>query len=234
MITYLSRFSLLIATYKASVQDKVRLRNYYSSALPSNVTIVEAVLATCAAQPLFLSTLLGPDLGQQELIGGAAGAANPSIELILELKNKFQKERVVSTLLSLGLGHPGNLSAMSTNNWACLWQSLVNDGEHQAREVHRMVDHLGIYFRFSVQHGLSQSETRLNDHGWIDTQTDVYLDDYLTSQKLNEYMDALHARQGSTTVGSVSQLGAPKLGVDFISGRLEAINDKIGEENLPR
>jgi len=191
------------------METNVKLRGYHiRTERASNVTVVEAILATCATQPTFLPIALGPASSTKELVGGAMGSGNPTRELISEAYNLFGKDAHVSTILSLGSGRLGTLAAPLTDakdEWMDLMGDMVKGCEQIAREMETQVGHLGIYFRFSVEQGLQRIYgVNPNEFGWLNAQVHSYLEDTQVSRKLDHCVESLRLRQGQVTVEQLS------------------------------
>jgi hypothetical protein len=163
----------------------------------------------------------------REFIGAGLGASNPTREVIFEAHSLFSGSSGVASLISLGAGHPGNtalqdpitLSLLSraagwwggnsrketTDNqaWLKVLVNMVNDCEQTAKEIKTQTQHLGVYWRFSVEQGLQTSG--VNDEceelrGWIITQTRNYLESDSVSLSLDVCFDALKTRLSLTTL----------------------------------
>lgn len=204
----------MIAIPKASLHNRVKLRTYPSRAQPSsNLTVVDAILATCATQPMFVPIL--PANSEQELIGGATGSGNPTRELAFELHNKFKRNIKIATLLSLGSGNLGTLTmptSRDADEWVGVLQNMIMNNEKVAQEMYQQLGHLGLYYRFSVEQGLQElNGSRLKDLTWLETQTDIYIQQDDVSQNLDEYIESLCEQRGLIMVGEMSALRAPKI-----------------------
>ncbi|KAG8815596.1 hypothetical protein FRC17_000656, partial [Serendipita sp. 399] len=80
----------IIARPRLNVQGIATFRTYRTRAeRPTPITIVDAVLATCAAQPAFLPVTVGAEDWKMEYIGAILGASNPIRELISEAHALF-------------------------------------------------------------------------------------------------------------------------------------------------
>lgn len=165
-------------------------------------------------------TSITPVGSEQELVGGAMGSGNPSRELSFELQNKFKKNIKIAIILSLGSGNPGTLTMSSSsdaNEWAGVLQNMITNNEKVAQEIYQQLGHLGIYYRFSVEQGLQDlNASRLSDLTWLETQTDVYIQQEEVSQDLDEYIETLCEQKGSITVGEMSALRAPKIEPEIV------------------
>lgn len=191
------------------MDTRVRLRTYPTrTELASEITIVDAILATCATQPSFLPIITGREPTQQELIGGAISAGNPTRELMLEAYNIFGKDAHISTIVSMGSGHLGPLPAPTTNakeKWMSVLQGIVQSCERTAQDIATEVGHLGLYYRFSVEQGLQRTfGVKSTDVSWLNTQTQSYVDGIQVSHKIDHCVESLRLRQGQITLEKLS------------------------------
>jgi hypothetical protein len=180
--------SFVIASPRINASTKICLRTYpVPTQLPSNITVIEAVLATCAAQPIFSPVSSGSGYRKKEYIGAGLGANNPARELITEAHSLFGGASGVACLLSLGTGHPGVISVAPDGGDINLdrLRDMMNDCEQRAREMEQQIGRAGIYFRFSVEQGMqNEYPGQAADPSWILAQTDSYLADQVTSEKM--------------------------------------------------
>jgi hypothetical protein len=191
------------------MEAKVKLRSYrIRNEQPTNITVVEAILATCATQSMFLPISIGPALSRKELLGGAMGCGNPTRELVFEAYSLFGKDAHVSTILSLGSGRLGAMAAPLTGSkeeWMDVLRDMVKGCEQVAQEMEIQVGHLGVYHRFSVEQGLQRIYgVNLDEIGRLNTQVDSYLDDAQVSRKLDHCVESLRLRQGQVTLEQLS------------------------------
>lgn len=149
--------SFVVTTPKNNIKKRSNLRTYYTRAqLASKATVVEAILATCATQPDFLPVSIGHTLSKQDLIGGVMSTGNPCRELISEAYELFGKGRHISTILSLGSGVLGTLSApeeYAKDNWINTFKEANQDCDNIDQEIETQVGHLGAYYRFQLTKG---------------------------------------------------------------------------------
>ncbi|KIM24209.1 hypothetical protein M408DRAFT_242779 [Serendipita vermifera MAFF 305830] len=125
-------------------------------------------------------------------------AANPIHEVIKEALALFGGDATVSSLLSLGTGNTGVLPLSPTD-------TTPYDYERKAQETELSIGQLGVYSRFSVEHGLQDVHAgNFDDMEWITAQTGAYLEDYENSEKLDLYIQNCVSQTGSITL---AQLG---------------------------
>ncbi|KIM20971.1 hypothetical protein M408DRAFT_305789 [Serendipita vermifera MAFF 305830] len=172
----------VITRLRANAGIKICLRSYPTQSHPaSTITLVEAVLATCAIPPLFAPIKTGPKYREKEYIGAGLGANNPIQEVIAESYSLFGQKSTVGSLLSVGGGHPGVITLPSDGDADDLYKTMrdmMNDCAEKAREIKQNIGHTGIYFRFSVEQGMQNDHaSQAIDPGWIVAQTEGYLED---------------------------------------------------------
>ncbi|KIM21761.1 hypothetical protein M408DRAFT_300959 [Serendipita vermifera MAFF 305830] len=172
----------VVASLRANTGTRICLRSYPVPTHPaSNVTIIEAILATCAMQPTFAPVKLGPRYREKEYIGPSLGANNPIHDVISEAHSLFGKEATVASILSVGSGHPGIITIPSDDGGDDMYKimrEIMNDCMEKAREVKQKFGRVGIYFRFSVEQGMQNDHSsQVMDPGWIAAQTESYLEE---------------------------------------------------------
>jgi hypothetical protein len=198
----------VVATPRANVGHTVHFRTYpVRTELPSVITVIDAVLATCASQPAFAPVSFGARHKKQEYIGDV-GVNNPVRDVISEAQMFFGGDTSVDSILSVGCGHPGVISMASNGDATALQavlQDIILDCERRAQEVQEQIGHLGVYFRFSVEQGMQRSQpTSAHDLSWIATQTEVYLTGTGVSSKLEELLKSWDAGIGVITLDQLS------------------------------
>lgn len=201
-----SRF--VLSSLAVNTGSKVCLRTYsVRSQTSSEITVVDALLATCAMQPIFGPVTSGTRYKKQEYVGVIA---SPLRDVISEAHSVFGGDSNVASLLSLGSGNPGGVLAGEGQTEANkVLQDIINDCERSAQEIQQQTSRLGVCFRFSVEQGM-QTDRPISDISWIVAQTGVYLGDAATCDKLRVCANKLDARIG---VISLDQLSEPLLSI---------------------
>ena len=172
-----------------------------------NLTVAQALLVTLATPPLFTSVPISKDAATFEYIGGDLALSNPTRELISEAHGAFGPEQRVACLISLGCGHPGVISAPDNTDavsWNRFMEKLVLHSEQTAQSIDSQMGHLGIYFRLSVNIGVEQT-TMDSAPAEIIAHTDVYLEDFSVSEKIELCLDFLKIRDGISSLEQLSK-----------------------------
>jgi hypothetical protein len=197
-----------VASLSASATSKVILRTYLvRSQVPSTITVIDAALASCSAQPDFSPVSSGSGYKKKVYVAAGLGANNPVSDVITEAHELFGGDSSVAFLLSLGTGHPGTVPVPPGGvDIHRLMREMMNHCEQRAQEVERRLGRVGIYFRFSVQQGMQNVHgSQAIDPSWISSQTDAYLSDQKTSENINALLQTFEAPNKHVTLG---QLGA--------------------------
>jgi len=200
--------SFVVASPRVNASTRVCLRTYrVSTRLPSEVTVIEAALAACAAPSMFAPVSSGSGYRKIEYIGAGLGANNPVRELITEAHSLFGGDASVSCLLSLGTGNPGiialppeggNLSLQALHN-------MMDDCEQRAQEIDQQIGRLGIYFRFSVEQGMQNNRANMTvDPSWVMAQTMAYLEDHGIDEKIGMFVQNVTSSSGPVTLNQLS------------------------------
>lgn len=164
----------------------------------TDITVVDAVLATCALQPSFLPAPIGSKFTQQEFIGGGTGASNPVREVMDEAQLLFGRDASVASLISVGAGCPEVGGGSPADNFGVLGQILKNC-EETAKAVEARLAPLGFYFRFSFEQGLRPDAPP----SLVMVHTHSYLQDPLFAAKLDHAVMALESQLGSFTFDQI-------------------------------
>ncbi|KIM19657.1 hypothetical protein M408DRAFT_31032, partial [Serendipita vermifera MAFF 305830] len=183
--------SFVVASPSTDAKSTIRLRTYtVGHQRPSAITVVEAVLATCATQPDFAAVTFGTRHNTRKYIA-ASGAGNPIHEVITEAHLLFGGDANVACLLSLGAGHPGIIPSPQDENEVALHKvvrDMMHNCQQRAQEVDERISRTGIYSRFSVDHGMqSDPAGKLDDPSWATAQ----MADYLSRQETGERLQLL-------------------------------------------
>jgi hypothetical protein len=200
----------VVVRTRTNARSTLCLRTYPVRSQPSStISVVDAVLATCATQPEFLPISSGSGFKLREYIA-ASGAANPIYEVITEAHRLFGGDSSVTSFLSLGIGHPGIITLPSAGGEATLhriMRDIMDDCEQRAQEVEQRIGRVGIYSRFSVEQGMQNDHPGgLVDAAWIVAQTEDYLAQHDTEEKLEQFVQIFGAQTGLITLDQLSLL----------------------------
>jgi hypothetical protein len=196
--------------YKNHVGSPCILRNYTTSNEPPvDLTIAEAMLATCSTPPIFTPTIISNDFANFEYIGADIGLSNPTREIIAEAHRAFGDETAVSCLLSVGCGHPGVNAAPSNSggtSWTEFLEGVAKDSEKTAQDIGAHMSRLSLYHRISVVYGLERDQVR----EWktpqsITAHTTAYLNDLGVVELVERCVDTIKHGEGFTTLEQLSE-----------------------------
>jgi predicted acylesterase/phospholipase RssA len=198
--------------YKNHVGNPCILRNYTTSNEPAvDLTIAEAMLATCSTPPIFTPTIISKDFANFEYIAADIGLSNPIREIIAEAHRAFGDEVTVSCLLSVGCGHPGVSSAPNNSDgtsWTDFLEGVAKDSEKTAQNIATQMSQLTLYHRLSVKYGLENGHVHeWKDPDTITTHTTNYLNDLDIVVLLDRCVDTIKHGDGFTTLERLSTSG---------------------------
>ncbi|KIM21062.1 hypothetical protein M408DRAFT_112239 [Serendipita vermifera MAFF 305830] len=226
----------VVASLRSNLETNVCLRTYSTRNQPSStITVIEAVLATCATQPTFSPVSFGERYRKKEYVGPGLGANNPIREVIREAHSLFSGTSTVASLLSLGTGHPGIISWPSGGSDLDLYKVLrdtMSQCEQRAQELEERIGRVGTYTRFSVEQGMQNGHpSRAADPGWITTQTECYLDGPHSCNKLDSFVKNMGAEIGPISLDQLKHAG----GSDEPSQLASSVEKSLGilSEGLP-
>jgi hypothetical protein len=193
---------------RTNARSALCLRTYPVRSQPSStISVVEAVLATCATQPEFTPIISGSGFKSREYIS-ASGATNPIHEAITEAHLLFGGDSSVVSLLSLGIGHPGIITVPSVGGEATLhrlMRDIMHDCEQRAQEIEQRIGRVGIYSRFSVDQGMQNNHPgKPVDVAWVVTQTEDYLTRHETGERLDSFVQNFDVQTGLITLDQLS------------------------------
>jgi hypothetical protein len=196
--------------YKNNVGSLCVLRNYATSQEPPvDLTVAEAMLATCSTPPMFTPMTISKDFATFEYVGGDTGLSNPTRETIVEAHRTFGEERSVCCFLSIGCGHLGVNPVPSDSGGNArveFLERLALDSEKTAREIGTQMGHLTLYHRLSVHYGLQKNQVReWKDPAIITTHTTNYLNDLDVVELVDRCVDTIKHGDGFTTLEQLSK-----------------------------
>ena len=147
---------------------------------------------------------------QQEFVGGAIGACNPTRELLNEAATLFGKDRRVAQIISIGAGMPHILALESSRqstetSQLLLIQSLLADCEVVAKELSTRLFAVDAYLRLNVDRGMEHTFiTDWSSLGTIENHTSAYVEGAMITDALETSLGHLRSRVGSITLGQLS------------------------------
>lgn len=167
------------------------------------------MFATCATPPSLYSIKVEKDFSIFEYISAELSLSNPLRAIVDVAHRVFGNEAVVTSLLSIGCGHPGVNASPDTSDATsqlAFLERIAMDGERTAQEIGRQMGNLTLYRRFSVDYGLETSNYRLwQDPVGISTQTSNYLEKLDVAEALDGCVETIKSRLGFTTLEQLSE-----------------------------
>lgn len=202
----------------------VHLRNHPSSSgNMSDITIRDAILATCSSPFLFPAAKIKESAWSREFISAEQGLANPTREIIKVAHEIFKGDISVSCVLSIGAGHPGVIRLWNDDGDSQpdrAMRRLVEDCEQVAREVGERMRDTQAYFRLSVEQGMQVSDRRASqlrkegpEHltGDFVAHTLAYLDQEEVRKVIDNYIKALLTKEEVVTLAQLNHSGGGRV-----------------------
>jgi hypothetical protein len=210
-------FRLALATIKENVLMPIKFCTYNNRKRPPiQITILDAMMATCAAQPHFDPVSVGESYQKQIYLSGPSTYMNPIREVIAEAYNAYPEpdRQHVASLVSLGAGHPGIIAAPAigdgNSEWIKTLQKILGDCEQTAGEISHQMGRLGIYYRLSVSPGLESlgNGEYIANIPLVLAQTSAYCETAETTRLMDDCIKSLQSSVGITTLDQLSKYDA--------------------------
>ena len=200
--------SVIYAAASANISYPNAFRTYPSRGSSINPTIVEAICAIMAAPSHFSPIKIGPPLRQQNFVGGALGANNPTRLLLNEACNVFGKDQRVAQIISIASGSAKALSldTVSTESGVTrLLTEMAADCEMVAQELSVRLFNVDAYLRLKVETGMDNIHVdNWLELGDIEAHTRIYFENAAVSDAIDTSLRRLQEKVGSITLGQIS------------------------------
>jgi hypothetical protein len=143
--------------------------------------VIDAMLDICTPDTTFAPT-------------DSTTPCNYLLEFVLEARTLYTGEAFVVSLLSLGSGHFGIKHIMLPNDDTIANNTVLeisSNSEASAKRMDRRMKDIGVYFRFSIEHGMQKNEPSY-DEGLIsiNAQALAYLDDEEVRDTATRYVES--------------------------------------------
>lgn len=199
---------VIIAASSTDLAHPIFFRTYTTRGTSLNPTILEAICATMAIPALFIPINIGPHLREQNFVGGATGANNPTRELLKEALNIFGRDRRVAQVLSIGSGASRLMTlnpSPDVENINRLMQDLASDCGMVAKELSIRLFSVDAYLRINVEKGMEN--LKMQDWtclGEIETHTTTYVETPAVTDAIDRSLRRLRERIGLATIGQIN------------------------------
>lgn len=192
----------MIARQSSEIGGKVVFRTYRIRSEPSSdITVVDAVLATCSTQS-FSPVSFGAHMRRQEYVGWGLGMGNPCRHLISEAQSLYGGDSRVALIASFGAGHTIPITAPFDSN-GTIFNPTTADCEQIAQEMETQLGQSQFYFRLHVDRVVQEAaETRESTIGTILTRTQAYLS--RQDRMIDRCVEAVKHGEGLTTLDQIS------------------------------
>lgn len=204
---------IVLASSKADVTTSRRLRTYES---PMNIkcTLVDAMAATLAVPDWVDPVEINDGIEKHVLIGGSIGYNNPTWEGLLEVKDLFEANARLTSLISIGSGQTASatlgtqINSEATNSSLKKWmERMVADCDQTAHQLVGYFQNTASYIRFAPSGILEDTEIMNWGENAIDLVTArvaSYLDTDHVKKDLERALANLLEETSSVTLGQIS------------------------------
>jgi hypothetical protein len=173
--------------FALGVEPGTCFRSYPLLGWSSNTRVIDAMLDTCTPNTTFVPT-------------DSTTARNHLLEFVSEARSLYGGEAFVLSLLSLGSGHFGITHIMLQNNDTIANNTVLEilpNSEVLAKKMERRMKDIGVYFRFSIEHGMQKNEPSYDDDlVSINALALSYLDDEEVRNTAACYVESFVDRPG--------------------------------------
>ncbi|KNZ71999.1 Nephrocystin-3, partial [Termitomyces sp. J132] len=181
-----------------------------------NCTVVEAARATTASPGFFKAVSIGSGWMDEEFIGAHLGHNNPTRFVLEEAELVFGASQPVACIVSIGAGHPGCVSWVSTNSFTSEFMKVLFDISTSCEtSVETLVKQYknvpGIFYRLNVDQGLQKMALDdWNKLGEIKSHSVSYLHKAEITQKVDSIVECLHKSPQKITLTGTILPSTPK------------------------
>src|SRR5271170_4402435 len=168
-------------------------------------SFVDAACAAIADPNTFSPVSIGRALREKQFCGPPIGSSNPIRAVLKEACQLFGEDNPISLLLSLGSGQSAPLSLRSSltlpHGRLEFMARAVQDCERTANEISQHLSDVDAYLRLDVEKGLN--DLKISDWhrlGAIESHTNVYIQSFPISDKIDKALGLLQSTIGSITL----------------------------------
>jgi hypothetical protein len=168
-------------------------------------SFVDAACAAIADPNMFSPVSIGRARREKWFCGPPMGYSNPIRAVLKEARQHFSEDTPISLLLSLGGGQSAPLSLQPSvilpHGRLEFMARAVQDCERTANEISRHLSEVDAYLRLDVDKGLY--DLKISDWhrlGAIESHTDVYIQSFPISDKIDKALGLLQSTGGNFTL----------------------------------
>jgi hypothetical protein len=173
---------------------------------------MEAIRASFSSLVQFDPIKVGPPGQEETFVGAEQAFDNPIREAIKELRAIYDPKTIVNCLLSLGYGQPAILTAakIQDTGFAPIRMVAAVQSDYLANEIEAQIGGLGVYYRFSVDHGLEAPDSIPHDNiGLIGSHTSAYLQRTNIQRMMQNVITSLEQSNSNVTIGEIGRPSDP-------------------------
>jgi hypothetical protein len=199
--SYISR--VVCAANAANISTLYPIQSYRARGMPPPpCTILQAACACVASPDRFMPVVLGEGPRRVVLVDAMAGHANPTKALLREAESVYGTDAEVATVISIGAGK-WNVQAIQDNGRGVGLDEALKQGFVSCEQAHEELQHRlrqsSVYFRFNADKELDDEAEVILAH------TSAYLQESLTSSRLDEALNRIRSRPAGLTLKDISE-----------------------------
>jgi hypothetical protein len=149
-----------------------------------------------------MPVVLGEGPRRVVLVDAMAGHANPTKALLREAENVYGNNAEVAIVISIGAGK-WNVQAVQDDGRGVGLDEALKQGIVSCEQAHEELQHRlrqsNVYFRFNVEKELDGEAEVILAH------TSAYLQESVTSSRLDEALDRIQSRPTGLTLKDISE-----------------------------
>jgi hypothetical protein len=169
---------------------------------PPPCTILQAACACVASPDKFMPVVLGEGPRRVLLVDAMAGHANPTKALLREAESVYGDDAEVANVVSVGAGK-WSVQAVRDDGRGVGLDEALKQGIVSCEQVHEELQHRlrqsSVYFRFNVEKELDGKAETILAH------TSAYLQESLTSSRLDEVLNCIQSRPAGMMLKDISE-----------------------------
>ena len=170
-------------------------------------SFVDAACAAIADPNTFFPVSIGQIPREKRFCGPPIGSSNPIRAVIKEARLQFGDDAPLSLFLSLGAGQSTPISLQSSltlpNGRLEFMARAVQDCERTANEISQHLSDVDAYLRLDVDKGLNDLKLDWHRLGAIESHTDVYVQSFPISDKIDKALGLLQSTSGNFNLGNL-------------------------------
>jgi hypothetical protein len=205
------KYRVLITLNTAGAGVYEPLRTYRSRKQPSPpCTILDAARAVISSPGYFSPVKIGETHDFRSVLDASIVHENPIKDLLRQARDRYQNDKEVATIISLGSTNPRLHPLSSAKSQARpdpikeAMRQMGPDGEREHTEIYQRLKNVGVYYRFSVDCSLIDDTERVME--MIQVKSKKYLEQEEISDLVDKAVQSLRLREPKIPLKRISEL----------------------------